>query len=177
MLQRHHLWAPEFRLKIVSTRARYGAVIRAAVRQHGLEQRVDFLDDITEQELIDLYRGCAAVVYPSLMEGFGRPALEGMAVGRPVILSDIAVHRESFAEAAIFITPGDACSWERAFGELRADSASQQVRIERGLGIARRYSLENSCRKLAEALLQVEPRLRTLQYGRRFPDSPRPLRT
>lgn len=107
LLQHHRLWATRYRLRIVSTRARYGGVLRAAVRELGLEEKVDFLDDLREPEIIRLYQHCAAVIYPSLMEGFGRPALEGMAVGRPVILSDITVHKESFGEAAVFVTPGE----------------------------------------------------------------------
>lgn len=159
LLHHHRLWAGRYRLKIVSTRARYGGVIRAAVGDLGLERRVDFLDGLSEEELIRLYRSCVAVVYPSLMEGFGRPALEGMAVGRPVILSKIPVHEEVFGEAAIFITPGDPGSWERAFGELHTDPASLKSRIENGLEIACRYTLEKSCRRLTEALLAVEPGL------------------
>jgi glycosyltransferase involved in cell wall biosynthesis len=158
LLLHHRLWASRYRVKIVSSRARYGRVIRTAVREQGLEHVVDFLDDISEPELIELYRGCAAVVYPSLVEGFGRPALEGMAVGRPVILSDIPVHKELFAEAAIFITPGDGGSWDRAFRELR-DTAHLHGRIERGIATARRYSLEHTYQYLTAALLSVQPHL------------------
>jgi glycosyltransferase involved in cell wall biosynthesis len=163
LLLHHNLWAGKYRLKLVSTLTRYGEVIRGIVRELGLERRVDFLDGLSQRELIDLYRGCAAVVYPSLMEGFGRPALEGMAVGRPVILSDIPVHLESFAAAAIFITPGDPASWKRAFAELDGDAPSIAARIDRGLLIARRHTLEISCRKLTDALLAVQPRLNALR--------------
>jgi glycosyltransferase involved in cell wall biosynthesis len=162
LLQHYRLWADRYHLKIVSTRARYGAVIRSAVREYGLEQKVEFLDDLATEELIQLYRRCTAVVYPSLMEGFGRPALEGMAVGRPVILSDIAVHKELFGEAAIFITPGIAASWQRAFHEL-TDSVSLELRIRKGLDIARRFTLENTYRQLTDALLAVEPGLAVLR--------------
>jgi glycosyltransferase involved in cell wall biosynthesis len=163
LLLHHRLWAGRYRLKLVSTRTRYGKMIRAAVHDLELEHRVDFLDGLPERELIDLYRGSAAVVSPSLMEGFGRPGLEGMAVGRPVILSDIPVHLESFGDAAIFITPGDPASWKRAFSELDCDTASLAARIDRGLAIARRHTLENSCQLLTDALLAVQPRLDDLR--------------
>jgi glycosyltransferase involved in cell wall biosynthesis len=162
LLERHPLWADRYRLKIVSTRARYGRAIRARVQELGLARRVDFLDDLPEQELIDLYRGCAALVYPSLMEGFGRPALEALAVGRPVILSDIAVHVESFGEAAIFVTPGEARSWEAAFAALQ-EPASLETRIARGLRIAAAYSWQAAGAKLIEALLAIEPELAGLR--------------
>jgi glycosyltransferase involved in cell wall biosynthesis len=176
LLLHHRLWAGRYRLKLVSTRTRYGRVVRAAVRDLGLQQRVDFLDGLSERELIELYRGSAAVVFPSLMEGFGRPALEGMAVGRPVILSDIPVHLESFAGAGIFITPGDHASWERAFSELDCDTASLTTRIERGLTIARRHTFENSCQLLTDALLAVQPRLEDLKNPRPFRPAPTTVR-
>ena len=115
-----------------------------------------------EAELIDLYRHCAAVVYPSLMEGFGRPALEAMAVGRPAILSDIAVHRELFAEAAIFITPGVPASWAAAFAALE-DRAVVAARVAAGLRLAQRYTWEAAGDKLVAALLAVEPGLEALR--------------
>ncbi len=52
---------------------------------------VRFLGDVSSAELARLYRGAAALVYPSLCEGFGLPMLEAAAVGTPVIASSEAV--------------------------------------------------------------------------------------
>jgi glycosyltransferase involved in cell wall biosynthesis len=162
LLDLHRLWAAKYRLKIVSSKARYGTAIRERVRIHGLSDRVDFLDDLDEGELIEVYRSCAALVYASTMEGFGRPALEAMAVGRPVILSDIPVHRETFADAAIFIIPGQAGTWEAAFDAL--DNAPKvQERIARGLRIAAGFSWQQSGHRLIEMLLRMEPELQGLR--------------
>ena len=161
LLEHHRLWADRYRLVIVSTRGRYGGVVRDSIRTLGLEHVVDLRDDLAEQELIRLYQDCTAVVYPSLMEGFGRPALEAMAVGRPVILSDIPVHRENFGRAAIFVSPGDPQTWARAFTSLgdqrRVEEASRQ-----GLQVAEGLTWEQSGTRLVEALLEVEPGLAAL---------------
>ena len=161
LLEHHRLWADRYRLVIVSTRGRYGGVVRDSIRTFGLEHVVDLRDDLTEPELIRLYQDCTAAVYPSLIEGFGRPALEAMAVGRPVILSDIAVHRENFSEAAIFVTPGDPRTWARAFASL-ADQRRTEEACRQGLRVARRLTWEESGRQLVEALLDVEPGLAAL---------------
>lgn len=161
VLQNHALWSGRYKLKIVSSKARYGVALRAAVAELGLQKRVEFLDGISEDRLIELYQNAAAVIYPSLIEGFGRPALEGMAAGRPVILSDIPPHVELFSEAAIFITPGQVESWERAFATLD-DNEDVEARKARGLAIASRYSWSTCGDQLADALLAAEPELGVL---------------
>lgn len=158
LLEHYRLWADRFRLVIVNTRGRYGGVVRDSIRTLRLEEVVDLRDDLTEHELICLYQDCTATVYPSLMEGFGRPALEAMAVGRPVILSDIPVHRENFGRAAIFVSPGDPESWTRAFATL-ADRQRIEDASRLGMQVARGLTWEHSGSRLVEALLEVEPGL------------------
>lgn len=49
------------------------------------------------------------LVFPSLApEGFGRPIIEGMAMGCPVVASDIGPSREIAADAAVLVPPGSA---------------------------------------------------------------------
>lgn len=122
---------------------------------------MEFLDGISEDRLIELYQHAAAIIYPSLIEGFGRPALEGMAAGRPVILSDIPPHVELFSEAAIFITPGQVDTWKRAFATLD-DIEDVEARKIRGLAVASRYSWSACGDQLADALLAAEPELGAL---------------
>lgn len=161
LLEHHRLWADRYRLVIVSTRGRYGGVVRDSIRTLRLEQVVDLRDDLTERELVRLYQDCTAAVYPSLTEGFGRPALEAMAAGRPVILSDIPVHKENFGEAAIFVTPGDPRTWVHAFATL-GDQRRTEEACRQGLQVARGLTWEQSGSRLVEALLEVEPGLAAL---------------
>ncbi len=52
-------------------------------------------------------RRAAALVFPSLAEGFGLPLLEAMASGCPVLCSDIPVFREVSGGHARFFDPGN----------------------------------------------------------------------
>ena len=162
LIEHHRLWSDRYRLKIVSTKAQYGTAIRAAVVEAGLTGRVDFLDDLLKKALIDLYRYCAAVVFPSSMEAFGRPALEAMAVERPIILSDIPVHREIFGSAAILITPGDLPSWEAAFKRLD-DEPNLASLITAARPIVQRFCWHRVAGELETSLLRYEPGLDTLR--------------
>jgi glycosyltransferase involved in cell wall biosynthesis len=58
-------------------------------------------------ELAGLYRRAAAVVFPSLYEGFGQPPLEAMACGCPVACSDAASLPEVVGDAARLFDPHD----------------------------------------------------------------------
>jgi alpha-1,3-rhamnosyl/mannosyltransferase len=57
---------------------------------------------VTSGQLAALYRGSAVVVFPSLYEGFGLPAVEAMAAGVPLVCSDIPALREVAGDAALY---------------------------------------------------------------------------
>ena len=59
------------------------------------------------QELVSLYRRAAAVVFPSLYEGFGLPPLEALACGCPVASSDRGSLPEVLGAAAVLFDPED----------------------------------------------------------------------
>lgn len=56
--------------------------------------------DVTDDELIQAYRGAAALVFPSRYEGFGFPLLEAMASQIPIIASNAASVPEILGERA-----------------------------------------------------------------------------
>ena len=58
--------------------------------------------------------GAAAVLCPSRREGFGMVALEAMAAGRPLVVSDLPAHREVCGDAALYAAPGNARAWVEA---------------------------------------------------------------
>lgn len=162
LLQQRDLWAGRYRIKIIASDTRYGRELRRYVAEQGLDACVDFLDALHEAELIGLYQHCAALVFPSLMEGFGRPPLEAMALGRPVILSDIPVHREFFTGAGIFVRPGHRADWETAFDVL-GDQPRLAAHAAIGFKVARSFPLVRAYSELETALLRFEPDLAALR--------------
>jgi glycosyltransferase involved in cell wall biosynthesis len=71
-----------------------------------------FTGYVAQADMPHLYAGADLFLFPSLYEGFGLPLLEAMAAGAPVLASDIAVHREVCAEAALFANPRSAEEWQ-----------------------------------------------------------------
>src|SRR5262249_36382261 len=62
---------------------------------------------VSLDELVDLYRSAAALVFPSLYEGFGIPCVEAMACGCPVAASNVASIPEVCGDAAVYFDPLD----------------------------------------------------------------------
>jgi glycosyltransferase involved in cell wall biosynthesis len=71
----------------------------------GLPDWVDARGRVGDEELVELYRTAAALVFPSLSEGFGLPPLEAMACGCPVAVSRAASLPEVCGDAAVYFDP------------------------------------------------------------------------
>ena len=78
------------------------------LQSSGLRDRVRFEAAVSDQRLADLLGGSQGLISASREEGFGLPPLEALAIGKPVILSDIPVYRELYSKWASFFSPGDA---------------------------------------------------------------------
>jgi glycosyltransferase involved in cell wall biosynthesis len=70
-----------------------------------LPPRVVFTGFIADQDLPALYSGAIALVYPSIYEGFGLPALEAMASGTVPIVSNATALPEVVGDAGIMVDP------------------------------------------------------------------------
>jgi len=66
---------------------------------------------ISDAEMIAEIKRSRATLFPSFDEGWGLPIVESLALGVPVICSDIPVHRECSQGYASYIDPIDAKAW------------------------------------------------------------------
>lgn len=84
------------------------------------------LDYLPREMLLRLVRGAKAVLFPSLYEGFGLPALEAIRLGTPVIASNTSSMPEVVGEAGLLIDPYDAGTIAQAIRALDGDPALAQ---------------------------------------------------
>lgn len=87
------------------------AVIDHLQRSEAVVRLVHEVSDLSDRELAQLVGGAAALLSPSLAEGFDLPVVEALALRTPVIASDIPVHRELAGDAATLIDPLDGPAW------------------------------------------------------------------
>ena len=76
-----------------------------------LRSRVSCLDFVPEDALPSLYANAEALLYPTLYEGFGFPALEAQAVGTPVLMTDRGSLKELAGPGAIVLPAEDLDAW------------------------------------------------------------------
>jgi glycosyltransferase involved in cell wall biosynthesis len=81
--------------------------VRRRVTELRLQSRARLLGHVERETLLGLFSGAAVVALPSLYEGFGIPALEAMACGAPVVVSDGGALPEVVGEAGL-VVPGAA---------------------------------------------------------------------
>jgi glycosyltransferase involved in cell wall biosynthesis len=98
---------------------------------------------LTEDQLQDLYRRSRAVLFPSLMEGFGIPVLEAMASGTPVITSNTTSLPEVGGPAANYFDPTDVAGIAIALKQVLDHPDRQQKMIELGLTQANKFHPES----------------------------------
>jgi glycosyltransferase involved in cell wall biosynthesis len=120
---------PDLRL-VLTGEGSYGA----------LPKGVDARGRVSGEELAGLYRRAAALVFPSLYEGFGQPPLEALASGCPVACSDLPALREVCGDAAVYFDPYAAESIAAAtLGAIDREAPS-------GIGRAAQFTWEASAR-------------------------------
>jgi glycosyltransferase involved in cell wall biosynthesis len=102
----------------------------AQAQQLGIANRVRFLGSVSDDELAALYRACNVFVLPSVtrQEAFGVVQLEAMAVGKPVVSTDVGtgvgwVNRNG--ETGFVVPPRDVAALQHAIARLLADPSLQ----------------------------------------------------
>ena len=120
-----------------------GSVFKAINVPHELE-RVCFLGYVNDETLAGLYAAASLFVLPSQDEGFGLPALEAMASGTPVIVSDAGALPEVVGEAGVTFCLSDQNALTNVLRDyLRNAELRAQLR-EKGLERAKRFSWQTT---------------------------------
>lgn len=116
------------------------------VQELELAGQVRFFHDVPDTDLPALYNAAALLTTPSFYEGFGLPALEALACGTPVVVSDRSSLPEVVGEAGLLVDPEDVEGIAGALARVLTDEMLRRRMRELGLVQAARFSWESTAR-------------------------------
>lgn len=144
---------PDLELVIAGKKGWLYEEILDAPRKYDVEERVKFLDFVSDSQLAALYRGARCFVLVSLYEGFGLPVLEAMAYGIPVVVSKTSSLPEVAGKAGIYVDALNVNSI--ADGIVKALDEKGKDRVELGKTLAKQFTWEKAAKQTLKVLEEV----------------------
>lgn len=137
--------SPNLYLKVVGGKSR----IHAFVKEQKQCANIEFIGRVSDSELVHLYENAKAFIFPSLYEGFGIPPIEAMALGCPVLASDIPVIKEVCNDAALYFNPLSVDSIIQTIEDFNLkDNKEIDTLVQKGYKNSQKYSWADSAQKL-----------------------------
>ena len=119
--------------------------------------RVHFAPFLSDSEMVALYHAAVAVVYPTLYEGFGFPAIEAQACGVPVIFSPVSSLNELVGPLTILASPHDMGSWASAIQRAAGLGAERLKLAEKSREWVRAFSWGRSAQAHLNVYRSIAP--------------------
>ncbi len=130
----------QVQLVIVGKETAYAARVRAFIKEHQLEKRVQFWRTCLFGELPAIYQQAGVFVYPSEFEGFGIPILEALCSGVPVITATGSCLEEAGGPNSIYIAPKDDAALAAALRAIMQDPDKREHMIQMGKQFAATFT-------------------------------------
>jgi len=120
------------------------------IQELDLEDRVEVRENVSDQELAELYRGADVFLFPSLSEGFGLTPLEAMACGTPTICSYAGSLAEVLGDASVLVSPYDVEHMAISVLRILDDADFRDDLIRRGLERSHTFNWDAIARQILD---------------------------
>ncbi len=118
--------------------------LQSRIDEQGLTDRFRLLGMIPRADLIGLMQRAVALLNPSFFEGWSTTVEEAKALGVPLVLSSLDVHREQAGDTAIYFDPDCVSSITRALIDAWSlptpDAQRRELALEGAVGRASKYA-------------------------------------
>ncbi len=139
---------PELRLALVGRCDR----LEPLAEELDVDDRVAFLGFLDDEDLRRVYGHADCFVFPSLVEGFGLPPLEAMAMGVPTIVADLEPMRSVVADAALRFEPTDVFALAELLRQMLGDPNAAEALAAIGQKRARTFDWDDTAARTLEIL-------------------------
>lgn len=113
--------------------------LKEQIGRLGLDDQITFTGYVPDEDLAFLYNGASALVFPSLEEGFGLPAVEAMACGTPVAASNCGSLPEVIGSAGRFFDPRDPVDIANVLARILDDDELRASMKKAGLSRSKEF--------------------------------------
>ena len=144
------------RLVIVGKLSNMKSIDNAVIAEaQSMPERVHLTGEISDERLMQYYRGAEAFVFPSLYEGFGLPLLEAMSLKCPVLCSNTSSLPEVAGNAALYFNPLDSSDLAEKLLKIVSSAALRSSLVEEGIARVQKFSYERCAEQTAEVLNRI----------------------
>lgn len=126
------------------------------VKKIEADSRIKLLGRVSDEQLVELYSGASAFIYPSFYEGFGLPLVEAQACDCPVITSNAASLPEVGGDSVLYCSPHDVHDIAKQIQLLISSPDLAQSLREKGRANIARYSWAASASRLLQVIREFQ---------------------
>lgn len=135
-------------LVIVGKKKNYFKTVMEYITKNKLENRVLFLEYVTNTDLPVIYKLATAFIFPSVLEGFGIPVIEALTSKTPVITTRGGCFPEAGGPDSIYINPDDENELAEKVNLLLSSESDRKEMSEKGFEYAQKFNPENIAKQL-----------------------------
>jgi glycosyltransferase involved in cell wall biosynthesis len=132
--------------------------LQAQIKQLGIERQVIFTGYLPDEELAGLYNCAQALILPSLMEGFGLPAVEAAACGCPVIATAASPLPGLLGSAGSYVDPNQPEALQFALRKVLGSADLRQAMRQAGLLASAKLTWPAAAEQMRSVLQRLDPK-------------------
>ncbi|MFH0829529.1 MAG: glycosyltransferase family 1 protein [Candidatus Kerfeldbacteria bacterium] len=155
VFSRFHSMYPDYSLVLAGSEGWLSDDVHRAAEKSNATQSIRFLGSVTNDELFALFRLARVLAFPTLYEGFGRPPLEAMAAGTPVVAARTSSIPEVVGDAGILISGYDEEEWANALIRAAEDTSERECLRNAGIERSSTFTWSRAAREISEILHEV----------------------
>lgn len=129
----------EIKLIVVGRKTDYINDVNTFIQKNNLNNRVLFLENVTNEELPIIYQKASVFIYPSIFEGFGIPILEALISKTPVITTKSGCFPEAGGPNSIYIDPLNEVMLAQKINEILVSESLKKEMSEKGFIYAEKF--------------------------------------
>jgi glycosyltransferase involved in cell wall biosynthesis len=143
---------PDLKLVLAGNAGNEYEAIKEIIVKSKLEGEIIMPGYIDETDLPVVMKMSKVFVFPTLYEGFGLPIVQSMAIGTPVVTSNIEPHRSVGGDGAVYADPQDPQNIAQGINKIIRDESFRDELVDKSLLQVQKFSWEKTAVKTLDVI-------------------------